>query len=115
MVGSWMARKIPATPASTDENRLAVNRRRSEMVGFRNVLWRSMASDVESMNRIAPVALSSAEKIEAIAHIPSQVGRSIFMAAGRARSEDARCGTATKAQSPRMAGTKANKICATEL
>src|SRR5260370_36067617 len=112
--GRIVASSIPSTPAQTDAIRLTIKSFCCEMPGLRNVLYRSTASEVESMKRMASVAPSSAEKIEARVHTPSHLGRSSFIAEGSASSGLDRGGNAAKAHRLSSGGGKARRPCTAE-
>src|SRR5215831_11410504 len=104
---SSVAIRTPVAPAITAVTRLTNSNFLSETWGFRNVLYRSTAREVDSMNSIASVALSSAEKMEASAQMPIHLGNNFIMTVGRASSGLLKCGYAASAHKPRMAGTMA--------
>src|ERR1700761_8995881 len=99
--GNNTAKATPNTPAVTEVIRLTRSSFRGGMHGSRKVLYKSTAREVESMNRIASVALSSAEKIDASAQMPSHLGSNNLIAVGSASSGLAKWGSAAKAQQTR--------------
>src|ERR1051326_6192588 len=92
MEGSAMANKIPQDAPLTAARRPAMSRSRSDAAGRKNVLYKSTLRELESMNRIASLALISAEKTAAKVSKPSHGGISLVITMGSASSRLARVG-----------------------
>src|SRR2546430_16901774 len=106
--GNAIANKIPQDAPITAAMRPARSRSRSDADGRKKVLYRSTLSELDSMNKIASLALISAEKTAANVKSPSHGGINLVITIGNASSRFDKFGYCDRAMIPRMAAAKAH-------
>src|SRR2546422_5922213 len=107
--GRAIASNTPNEAPATAAMRPAKSRSRSEAAGRKNVLYKSTLSELDSMNRMASLALISAEKTAASVNSPSHGGINLVITIGNASSRFDKFGYCDRATLPRMAGPKEDR------